>query len=90
MLNARIMEILSSKRDETAQSVSDHNDRLLALKEENAGLRRELSKLVSQQVVSKLKEKAAAKEAKASSASVNFPLSSEATVEATPSPDTSL
>lgn len=39
----------------------------------------------------KLKEKAAAKEAKASSsASVNFPLSSEATVEATPSPDTSL
>ena len=38
----------------------------------------------------KLKEKAAAKEAKASSSSVNFPLASEATVEATPSPDTSL
>ena len=57
--NARIMEILSSRRDETAQSVSDHNDRLLALKEENAGLRRELSKLVSRQVVARLKEKAA-------------------------------
>ena len=57
--NAKIMEILSSKRDETAKSVSDHNDRFLALKEENTCLRRELSKLVSQQVVSKLKEKAA-------------------------------
>ena len=57
--NAKIMEILSSKREETAKALSDHNDRFLALKEENANLRREMSKLVSEQVVAKLKEKPA-------------------------------
>ena len=56
--NARIMDILSAGRDKTADAVNDHNKRFLALKEENTQLRREISKLVTEGVVSALKEKA--------------------------------
>lgn len=55
--NARIMELLSSKRNETARTVGEFCERSLALKEENTNLKRDLSKLLSEQLVEKLRER---------------------------------
>ena len=57
--NAVIMDVLSAKREAVAEAVREHNDRFLALKEENTVLRRKLSELVANGFSSELEKKPA-------------------------------
>ena len=59
MSNAVIMDVLSAKREAVAEAVREHNDRFLALKEENTVLRRKLSELVANGFSSELEKKPA-------------------------------
>ncbi len=54
--NAAIMEILSAQRDKTAEAVADANKRYSQLKEENVSLRRQMTELVTADIIGKLKE----------------------------------
>ncbi len=55
--NSEIMGILSSKRGETAGHVRDLTDRLMKLREDNTDLRRKVTKIVTESVISGIKEK---------------------------------
>ncbi len=54
--NAKVMECLSAQRDKTGAAVSEHNDRFLALKEENASLRKKMAQLVTDEILLKIRE----------------------------------
>lgn len=55
--NKKIMELLSSKREDTAESVANLNDRLLSLKEENTAFKKEETKRVADDVLCHIGEK---------------------------------
>jgi len=55
--NSQIMALLSSKRETTAQFVDDFYNRNQKLKEENAGLKREMVNIISNDVVNRLKKR---------------------------------
>lgn len=56
--NAQIMALLSSKRDTTANYASDFMDRHNKLKEENTALKYELTKIISESVIERIKNRA--------------------------------
>ena len=56
--NAEIVAMLSSKRNETAASVSDLKDRMASLKEENVSIRREMTELVTKKALEEIKSRA--------------------------------
>ncbi|MCR5672575.1 MAG: alanyl-tRNA editing protein [Lachnospiraceae bacterium] len=53
--NARIMEILSSKRDRTDEYVSDMSDRMLALKQERSELKKKITDYVAKSQIDRIK-----------------------------------
>ena len=57
--NAKIMELLSAKRDHTADFAADAMERMQALKEENARLRKEMAAIVTKQVMSDIEAREA-------------------------------
>ncbi|MCR5590910.1 MAG: hypothetical protein K6F73_05200 [Lachnospiraceae bacterium] len=54
--NAEIVAMLSSKREETSESVKDFMERMTSLREENARLSREMTEMVTEKVLRELRE----------------------------------
>ncbi|MBO4266135.1 MAG: alanyl-tRNA editing protein [Lachnospiraceae bacterium] len=53
--NAKIMDVLSSPRDDTGSAVSEQMERYMALKEENTALRKEMAEMVASSVLERIR-----------------------------------
>ena len=57
--NGKIMALLSSKREDTADYSKDFADRFQKLKEENAGLKKEMTAIITERVLEKIRSRKA-------------------------------
>lgn len=53
--NAKVMDALSSPRNETGSAISEQMDRYMALKEENTSLRKEMAEMVASSVLERIR-----------------------------------